>query len=157
MKPVIATAQIPARLPVLFEKLQSLGDHEEFTNHMLVDWELSGPKRGVGAKARVHTTGMGPSDTGDIEIVDVDEHEWRITERAVGAGGRRQTTGEYALFPLSEELTEVRFTLRFDELPARERVMAPLLRRIVHRANHRALDRLAAQFTARTSGVAQAA
>ena len=67
MKPVIATTQVPAPLPDVFEKLQTLGAHEEFTDHMLVDWELSGPERGIGARARVHTTGMGPGDTGDIE------------------------------------------------------------------------------------------
>ena len=146
MKPVTTTTTVAAPIEHVFELLLTLGNHERFTDHALVDWELSGPAKGVGAKARVHTTGMGPADTGDIEIVAVDEHDWHITERATGAGGARRTTGTYALFPIADSTTEVRFTIEFERLPARERAMGPLLRKLLQRLNQRSLDRLAAMY-----------
>ena len=45
--------RVPNPRPEVYEFLDVLGNHEQFTDHFMVDWELSGPKRGVGAKANV--------------------------------------------------------------------------------------------------------
>ncbi len=75
-----------------------MGNHEQFTEHMLRDWQLSGPERGVGARANVTAVMGGRSEPVAIEVVDA--HEPRtIVERNIGAGGKRIAQGTYASRP----------------------------------------------------------
>jgi hypothetical protein len=51
VKPVTVSIEVPNSTQQVYEFLDVLGNHESFMNHFMVDWQLSGPKRGVGAKA----------------------------------------------------------------------------------------------------------
>ena len=53
MKPVTVTIDVPHPTQEVFDFLDVMSNHERFTNHMLRDWEYSGPDRGIGSKARV--------------------------------------------------------------------------------------------------------
>ena len=121
MKSITVTQHVRVPLEDLFESLQTPGSHGWYADHVLAD------------------------DDVHVEMIAVDDRDWKITERATGADGDRLTTGELALFPLAADITEVTFTQRFDRLPRRQRAVAPLLRRLVARANRRALALLAAQ------------
>ena len=68
MKPVTATVTVPQPREEVYEFLDVLANHERFTDHFLVDWELSGPAAGVGARARIRVKSPGPDDRLDMEV-----------------------------------------------------------------------------------------
>ena len=143
MKPVTVSVEVPTRAREVYEFLDVLGNHEQFTDHFMVDWELSGPKRGVGAKAnvRVKATGReGPDRDGDRR------GGRRPPDRRGGTGGsrrKRRTRGTYTLEDLPGGGTRIDFTLEFLSLPTGERLMGPLQRAYLKRVNGKALRRLA--------------
>ena len=53
MKPVLTSTDVPNPREQVFDFLDVMANHEPFTNHMLKQWEYSGPDRGIGSKARV--------------------------------------------------------------------------------------------------------
>ena len=143
MKPIVSTTTIQRPRDEVFRFLDVLGNHEQFTDHFLVDWSLSGPATGVGAKARMRTNLPGPADWADMEVVEVVAPE-RIVERAEGAGGKRRSRGTYSLEPEGDGATRVRFELVIEELPASARLLAPLAGAWLRRANDKAMRRLTA-------------
>ena len=146
-KPVTASIDVRQPRPVVFDFLDVMANHEPFTDHMLVDWEYSGPPRGVGSKARVRSQAGPVADVIDIEVVDA-EAPARIVERNVGAKGRRIGTGTYELAEIPGGGTRITFTYAWEQAPLSERLFAPLVRRILHRGNQRAMERLAEQLPA---------
>ena len=80
MKPVQVTIDVPNAREDVFDFLDVMANHEPFTNHIMRDWEYSGPDRGIGSKARVHVTAGGRTDTIDIEVVDA-ERQARVGPR----------------------------------------------------------------------------
>jgi Polyketide cyclase / dehydrase and lipid transport len=143
MKPVRVTVDVPQPRHEVYDFLDVLGNHEPFTNHMLRDWRLSGPERGVGAKAHVTAT-LGPRPEGvDIEVVEA-EPPVRNVERNIGAGGKRVGFGTYTLTELPGGGTRVEFEYRWEQAPLGERLAAPLARAALRRGNRRAMARLAA-------------
>ena len=87
-----------------------LANHEAFLDHMLVDWEFSGPKRGVGARARARANTPGSQDWTEFEIVAAEPN--RIVEEGVSANGKRRTRGTYLLEELPAGRTRVCFEAR---------------------------------------------
>jgi hypothetical protein len=141
MKTVTATVEVSRPRTEVFDFLDLLANHERFTDHFLVDWELSGPASSVGAKAHVRVKSPGPDDWLDMTVVESDRP--RMTaEESVGAKGRRRTRGTYTLTELPGGGTEVTFELRWLEAPLTERLMAPISRAVVDRANRKSLRRL---------------
>jgi hypothetical protein len=63
---------------------------------LLVDWSVSGPRRGVGAKARMRVKKPGPPDRLEMEVVAA-EPPARSVEESVSAKGHRRTRGTYSL------------------------------------------------------------
>src|SRR4051812_20848649 len=57
-KPVTVTVDVPQDRERVFDFLDVMANHEPFTDHLMRDWELSGPARGVGSKARVHVRAL---------------------------------------------------------------------------------------------------
>ena len=145
MQPVTVSIDLPQSRQDVFDFLDVMANHEPFTNHILRDWEYSGPPRGVGSKARVHVSNAGRTDTVDIEVIDA-EPGARIVERNVGAQGKRVATGTYTLTDRPEGGTHVQFEYAWLQAPLSERVMAPVVRGVLRRANDRAMERLAAQI-----------
>lgn len=141
MKPIVVTRTVPQPIEVVYDHLDDLGAHEAFTDHLLKDWTLSGPRTGVGAKARCRGAVPGPADWLEIEVLEA-ERPTRIMERTIGANGKRVSTGTYDLEPAGEGATIVTFTLHFTAVPMPERVLAPLVHAFIRRGNARALERL---------------
>jgi hypothetical protein len=148
MKPIQVSVSVPLARQEVYDFLDSLPNHALFTDHMLTDFSFSGPERGVGAKVRMRANLPGPQEWMDLEVIEALAPS-SSTEETVGAGGRRRTRGSYTLTAAGSQQTDVRFTLEYLALPARERLLAPLLRAMMRRNNRRAMDRLAALLAAR--------
>ncbi len=145
MKPVRVTTNVPNGRREVFDFLDVMANHEPFTNHMLRDWQYSGPDRGVGSKARVTVSAGGRTETVDIEVVSA-EPPATIVERNVGAGGKRIATGTYTLAEIPGGGTRIEFEYAWQQAPLGERLAAPIVRAILRRGNERAMQRLAEQL-----------
>lgn len=72
----------------------------------------------------------------------------RNVERNVGAGGRRVATGTYTLDQLPNDGTRINFQYAWQQTPLRERLAAPIVRRVTRTALQTAMNRLAEQLQA---------
>ena len=141
MRPVTATVTVPQPRTEVYDFLDVLANHEQFTDHFLVDWDLSGPAAGVGARAHMRVKSPGPDDWLDMTVIS-GERPHTTTEESIGAKGGRRTRGTYTLEELSGGGTRITFELVWLEAPLSERLMAPITRAVVGRANAKALRRL---------------
>jgi hypothetical protein len=147
-KPVTVTIDVPQDREVVFDFLDLMANHEPFNDHLMREWELSGPPRGVGSKARVHTRALGMRDVVDIEVIDA-EAPVRIVERNVATRAGRTGQGTYVLEPLPGGGTRITFDYRWIVTPMVDRVTAPLARAFIRRNNTIAMRRLAEQLASR--------
>jgi ribosome-associated toxin RatA of RatAB toxin-antitoxin module len=145
MKPVTVEATVAKPPSEVFEFLDALANHERFLDHYLVDWEFSGPKRGVGAKARARVDAPGSQDHFDFEVTESGAPR-RIVEQGISSGGKRETRGTYSLEPGPDGGTRIEFELFFLQLPRSERLVPPLTRAFAKRVNAKAMRRLAKQL-----------
>jgi carbon monoxide dehydrogenase subunit G len=152
MRPVNVTIDVPYPREDVYDFLDVMANHEPFTNHMLQEWEYSGPERGIGSKARIKVRAAGRTDTIDMEVVAA-ERPTKIVERNVGAGGRRVGTGTYTLEALPSGSTRISFEYAWQQAPLSERLSAPLIRSVLRRGNQRAMHRLAEQLAAQGAPV----
>jgi hypothetical protein len=141
MKPVSVSVEVPQSRQQVYDLLDVLGNHEQFTDHFLLDWQVSGPASGVGAKARMRVKSLGPDDWLDMEVTDA-EPPRTTSEESVSAKGKRRTRGTYVLEELPGGGTRISFELAWLEAPLRERLGALLTRAVVRRANAKSLQRL---------------
>jgi uncharacterized protein YndB with AHSA1/START domain len=146
MQPVTVSVTVDRPREEVFAFLDVFGNHRSFTDHFLVDWTLSGPESGVGAKARMRGKAPGgASEWMDMEVVEA-ERPARIVERAVSAGGKRRTRGSYRLEEVGDGRTRIEFELAYEAAPAADRMLSPLLRAWLRKANATAMRRLAEQL-----------
>jgi len=148
MKPVTVSVDVGTPREEVFDFLDVMANHEQFNDHFMVDWELSGPPRGVGAKANVRVKATGEKDRTDIEVIEVDAGRRIVEEGTGGSRGKRRTRGTYLLEDLPQGGTRINFTLEFLSLPTGERLMGPLQRAYLRRVNGKALRRLAERLNA---------
>lgn len=144
------TIDVPQPLEEVYDFLDVLANHEAFTDHMLVDWECSGPAAGVGAKVHVKSKAAGRTEDVEIEVVE-GERPRRIVERNVSAKGKRIGTGTYLLVQLPDGGTHITFEYAWQQAPLSDRLGAPVVRSVLRRGNQRALQRLADLLAARTA------
>lgn len=144
-KPVTVSVEVPHEIDAVYEFLDVMANHEPFNDHLMTDWELSGPDRGIGSKARVRTRALGVSDIVDIEVVEA-EPPTRIVELNVAAKAKRTGRGTYTLSPLPAGGTLVTFEYRWIVAPLIDRVTAPMARAYIRRNNNIAMRRLAEQL-----------
>lgn len=85
----------------------------------------------------------GPKDWADMEVI-ASEAPSTTVEQAVSAKGKRRTQGTYTLTPAPGGGTDVQFELRYLDMPLPDKLLSPLLRAWLQRANQKAMDRLAA-------------
>jgi hypothetical protein len=149
MQPVRVSIDVPTPREEVFDFLDVMANHEPFTNHMLSDWEYSGPERGVGSKARATAKAAGKTDVIDITVVSADP-PMKIVEENTGANGRRRANGTYTLEELPGGETRIMFEYSWQQAPISERLAAPFVRAYLRRANERAMQRLAEQLAARS-------
>jgi Polyketide cyclase / dehydrase and lipid transport len=145
MRPVTVSVGVPQGREEVFALLDVLGNHAAFTDHFLLDWKLSGPRAGVGARARMRVKKPGPEDWIEMEVVAADPPR-STTEESIGAKGRRRTRGTYLLEEPPGGGTRISFRFEWLEVPPGERLIAPITRAVVRRANAESLRRLAAQL-----------
>ena len=70
MRPITVSVRVERPREAVFAFLDDLGNHEAFTDHMLVDWTLSGPRTGAGARARMRAPLPGPKDWLELEVLE---------------------------------------------------------------------------------------
>ena len=129
----------------VFDYLQDIANHVEFTDHYLVDWHLTridSVGRGAGARFRVKAPGNRFS-WADVSFSEV-ERPHRIVEIGrTGKDNRIRTLGVYELAPAAAGATRVRFTLQTIPATLTDRLMEGLgARGWLRRKNHRAMRRL---------------
>jgi hypothetical protein len=146
-KPVAVAVDVPRSIDEVFEFLDVMANHELFNDHLMRDWELSGPARGIGSKARVHVRTLGIRDVIDMEVTDA-ERPVRIVERNIAAKAGRVGQGTYTLRPDANGATHVEFEYRWLVAPLLDRLTSPFVRSYLRRNNATSMRRLAALLTA---------
>ncbi len=143
--PVTVSIVVSAPREQVFDYLQDIANHSEFTDHYLVDWHLTridSIGSGAGARFRVKAPGARFS-WADVTFAEV-ERPHRIVEIGrTGKDNRVRTLGVYELAPAPSGSTRVRFTI--ETLPATlsDRLLEGLgARSWFRRKNRRALRRL---------------
>jgi uncharacterized protein YndB with AHSA1/START domain len=144
---VTVSTVISAPREQVFDYLQDIANHGEFTDHYLVDWHLTridSVGLGAGARFRVRAPGNRFS-WADVTFAEVDR-PYRIVEVGrTGKENRVRTLGVYELAPGASGSTRVRFTLETMPATLSDRLMEAFgARRWTRRKNQRAMRRLRA-------------
>jgi hypothetical protein len=142
VKPVTVSFDVPNPRAEVYEFLDTLSSRESFQDHLLVKWSFSGPKRGVGAKARARASAPMSQDWTDKEVIEADP-PGRIIEEDVSAKGKRRTRSTYRLEDLPDGGTRISLEYEWRETPRLERLIPPLQGAFMRRANRKSLRRLA--------------
>jgi uncharacterized protein YndB with AHSA1/START domain len=131
----------------VFDYLEDIANHSEFTDHFLVEWRLTridSVGRGAGARFRIKAPGSRFS-WADVTLAEVDRPHRIVEIGRTGKNNRIRTLGVYELAPAAAGATRVRFT--FETVPATfsDRLLERLgARSWIKRNNTRALRRLRA-------------
>jgi Polyketide cyclase / dehydrase and lipid transport len=144
MKPVTVSATTRRGVGEVHDFLEVPANHEGFLDHLFVDWKVSGAARGIGARAEARQNVPGAQDWTEFEIVE--SAPGRIVEEGIGNNGKRRTRGTYTLEELPEGGTRISFELAWLRASKAERLVPPLTREFVRRANRKAVRRLAKQL-----------
>lgn len=137
---------------VVFDYLQDIANHAEFTDHYLRDWHLTrldSVGRGAGARFRVAAPGNRFS-WADVTFAEVQRPHRIVEVGRTGKSNRIRTVGVYELDPAGGGSTRVTFTFQSDPVTPSDRLMEALGRRWLVRKNRRALHRLRAILEAET-------
>jgi uncharacterized protein YndB with AHSA1/START domain len=149
--PVTVAIEVPQPRGEVYDFLDVMANHESFNDHLMTDWRLEGPERGVGAKARVKTKALGVTDEVDFEVTEADPPH-RITERNVAHKAGRTAEGTYVLEDAPGGGTRISFTFRWIDAPLADRLAGPLVRAFIRRNNETAMRRLAERLAAPPGG-----
>ena len=118
MDPLTASILVSAPREQVFDYLQDIANHAQFTDHFLTDWHLTridSVGRGAGARFRVNAP-HNRFSWGDVTLIEVDR-PYRIVEAGrTGKNNRIRTLGTYDLAPGAHGTTRVRFT--YETAPA---------------------------------------
>jgi len=141
-QPVTVSIDVPQDRASVYAYLDVMANHEHFTDHMLTNWRVSGPATGVGSKANVTAKVGAISDESEIEVFEVEDGRL-IRERSIAAKGKRIAHGTYTLSDLPSGGTHIEFEFALQKVPALEKPLVPLMRKMVRKGNERAMERLA--------------
>jgi uncharacterized protein YndB with AHSA1/START domain len=145
--PVTVSTVISAPREQVFDYLQDIANHSEFTDHYLVDWHLTridSVGRGAGARFRVKIPGNRFS-WADVTFVEVERPHRIVEVGRTGKNNRIRTLGVYELTPASAGTTRLRFTLQTEPQTLSDRLMEALgARGWMRRKGKRAMRRLRA-------------
>lgn len=147
MKPVTVSVKVARPREEVFDYIDVLANHETYMDHMFDQWSLSGPRRGVGAKAKTRVAAPASNEVAEFEVVE-SERPVRTVETGVSAKGKRRTRGTYTLAELPDGGTEVRFELEWEEASRTDRMIPPMTRAFLRRALGKGMRRLAKQLEA---------
>ena len=139
---------VPQPRADVFAFLDVMANHEQFTDHMLTDWRVSGPPTGIGSRAAREVKAGGRSEAASsIEVVEAEDGRM-IKERNVAGKGRRVGTGTYVLSDLPDGGTHVEFTYAFEQRAGVRAAARPAHALDAAQGNERAMTRLAEQLAA---------
>jgi uncharacterized protein YndB with AHSA1/START domain len=142
---VTVSTVISAPREQVFDYLQDIANHAEFTDHYLVDWHLTREDSvglGAGARFRVRAPGNRFS-WGDSTFTEVSAPH-RIVERGrTGKSNRIRTLGVYELSSAPGGATRVKFSIETEPRVLSDRIMEALgARAWLRRKNAKAMRRL---------------
>jgi uncharacterized protein YndB with AHSA1/START domain len=145
MDAVTTSVIIDAPRERVFEYLEDLANHPEFTDHYLVDWRLTREDsvgRGAGARFRIAAPGN-RFGWGDVTFVEVEAPRRIVEAGRSGKGNRIRTLGVYELAEGIHGTTRVQFTLQTESAVLSDKIMAALGGQAwVKRQNAKAMRRL---------------
>ena len=129
----------------VFDYLQDIANHPEFTAHYLVDWHLpriDSVGAGAGARFRIKAPGA-RFNWGDVTFSEVERPHRIVEVGRTGKNNRVRTLGVYDLAPATAGGTRVRFTLQTVPATLADRIMEGLgARSWLRRKNRKAMLRL---------------
>jgi uncharacterized protein YndB with AHSA1/START domain len=142
---VTVSTVISAPREEVFDYLQDIANHEEFTDHYLVDWHLTridSVGRGAGARFRVKAP-RNRFSWADVTFVEVERPHRIVEVGRTGKNNRIRTLGTYELAPGAHGSTRVSFTIETQPVTLSDRLMEALgARGWFKRKNARAMRRL---------------
>ncbi len=129
----------------VFDYLQDIANHPEFTDHYLVDWHLTridSVGRGAGARFRVKAP-RNRFSWADVTFSEVERPHRIVEVGRTGKNNRIRTLGVYELAPAEAGATRVRFTIETVPVTISDRLMEGLgAKGWLRRNNRRAMRRL---------------
>ena len=147
MDPLVLKIVISSPRETVFEYLQDIANHAEFTDHFLVDWHLTridSVGRGAGARFRVDAPGNRFS-WAEVTFADVERPHRVVEVGRTGKNNRIRTLGIWQLDPAPSGGTRVSFTLQTWPAKLSDRLMESFgARAWLRRKHQRALRRLRA-------------
>ena len=145
MDPVSVSTVISAPAEEIFDYLQDIANHPEFTDHYLRDWHLTRiDSVGVGAGARFRVKAPGNRYSwADVTFSEVQRPHRIVEIGRTGKSNRIRTLGIYELAPASGGATRVSFTLQTAPATFADRLMESLgARAWMRRKGRKAMRRL---------------
>jgi len=145
MDPLSVSIVVSAPPERVFDYLEDIANHAEFTDHFLVDWRLTRIESvgaGAGARFRVKAPGNRFS-WGDVTFAEVERPHRIVEVGRTGKNNRIRTLGVYELAPAAAGSTRVRFTLQTQPATRSDRLMEAFgARSWLRRKNGKAMQRL---------------
>jgi uncharacterized protein YndB with AHSA1/START domain len=145
VNPLTVSIVVSAPREQVFDYLQDIANHPEFTDHYLVDWHLTridSVGRGAGARFRVKAPGNRFS-WADVTFSEVERPHRIVEVGRTGKNNRIRTLGVYDLAVAEAGTTRVRFTLQSIPVTLSDRIAEALgARRWLRRNTRRAMRRL---------------
>ena len=145
MNPLTVSILVSAPRERVFDYLQDIANHPEFTDHYLVDWHLTrldSVGTGAGARFRVKAPGNRFS-WGDVTFAEVQRPHRIVEVGRTGKNNRIRTLGVYELDPAAGGSTRVRFTFESRPETLADRLQEGFgARAWTLRKNRRAMHRL---------------
>jgi uncharacterized protein YndB with AHSA1/START domain len=147
MDPLTVSVIIDRPREQVFDYLQDIANHPEFTDHYLRDWHLTridSVGRGAGARFRVNVPPpAGRFAWGDVTLVEVDRPHRIVEVGRTGKNNRVRTLGVYELAPGASGTTRVQFTIETEPATIADRLLEGFgARGWMRRQNARAMRRL---------------
>jgi uncharacterized protein YndB with AHSA1/START domain len=143
--PVTVSIVISAPREQVFDYLQDIANHSEFTDHYLLDWHLTREDsvgRGAGARFRMKAPGSRFS-WGDSTFAEVARPHRIVEVGRAGKGNRIRTLGVYELSQEPGGTTRVQFTLETETSVLSDRILEAFGQRAwLKRKNEKAMRRL---------------
>jgi uncharacterized protein YndB with AHSA1/START domain len=145
MDPMTVSIIVDRPREQVFDYLQDIANHSEFTDHYLVDWRLTridSVGRGAGARFRVKAPGARFA-WGDVTFVEVERPHRIVEVGRTGKSNRVRTRGVYELASASAGTTRVQFTMQTQPATLADRLLEGFgARGWMRRQNNRAMRRL---------------
>jgi uncharacterized protein YndB with AHSA1/START domain len=145
MDPVTVSVIVDRPREQVFDYLQDIANHPQFTDHYLLDWHLTridSVGRGAGARFRIKVP-RARFAWADVTFVEVDRPHRIVEVGRTGKNNRVRTLGVYELAPSASGTTRVQFTLQTEPVMLSDRLLEKFgARGWIRRQNARAMHRL---------------